>query len=90
MPKRATGGRARALSLSRSARRPNNSTVGAHNATSICDAADADPGPRQLLRAPACVALRLGIFAIGVGGLWVTRSLYGTVQVHAAQFSRFV
>lgn len=63
---------------------------GAQNATSICEAADADPGPRQLLRAPGCVALRLGIFAIGVGGLWVTRSLYGTVQVHAAQFSRFV
>jgi hypothetical protein len=62
---------------------------GAHNTSSICEAADADPGPAQLLLAPGCVVVRLALFAIGVGGLWVTRSLYGTVQVHAAQFSRF-
>ena len=62
---------------------------GPNNASSICESADADPGPWQLVQAPACACIRLVIFAVGVAGLWVTRSLYGTVQVHTAQFSRF-
>jgi hypothetical protein len=57
--------------------------------SSVCEAAEADPGPRQLVRAPACLAIKLMLMICGVTGLWGTRALYGTVQVHSSQFARF-
>ena len=59
-----------------------------HNGTSLCGDAEANPGPAQLIRAPGCIALKLLLIAIGVVGLWATRSLYGANQVHSAMFTR--
>ena len=58
------------------------------NSSRLCAAAEASPGPLQLVRAPGCLAVKLVLMAIGVVGLWATRSLYGREQVHTAQFSR--
>lgn len=59
------------------------------NGSSVCEAAEGDPGPHQIVLAPACLAVKLMLMVCGVTGMWVTRSLYGSVQVHSAQFSRF-
>ena len=60
----------------------------ANGTQSLCEAAEAEPGPMQLVRSPACIVLKLTLFLVGVVGMWATRSLYGTTQVHTAQFSR--
>ena len=53
-----------------------------------CASAEADPGPKQLVRAPWCVLAKVTLMALGTCGLWATRSLYGDRQVHGAQHQR--
>uniref|UniRef100_A0A7S3AU80 Uncharacterized protein n=1 Tax=Haptolina ericina TaxID=156174 RepID=A0A7S3AU80_9EUKA len=55
----------------------------------ICSDAVESPGPWQVVRSPACLGVKMMLMVIGVIGMWATRSLYGTVQVHTAQFSHF-
>ena len=63
-------------------------TVSAENGTDICTEANNDPGPHQLFHAIPCLSVKLLILLVGLLGLWSTRSLYGSEQVHAAMFSR--
>ena len=57
--------------------------------SNTCAAAEAAPGPSQLVHAPACVALKAALVVIGIVGLWGTRSLYGAEQARSAAHQRF-
>ena len=52
-----------------------------------CAAAEAHPGPVQVVRAPGCLAYKLLVGLVGVVGLWATRALYGRTYVHTPQFT---
>lgn len=54
-----------------------------------CKRAEAQPGPRQILEVPGCLFVKLLAMTLGIVGLWATRSLYGSDQEQAAQFTRF-
>lgn len=60
----------------------------ANGSSSLCTHAEANPGPAQLWRAPGCILLKVCLLVVGVAGLWVTRSLYGTLRVHTPLYSR--
>ena len=40
-----------------------------------CASAEADPGPKQLVRAPWCVLAKVTLIALGTCGLWATLAL---------------
>ena len=56
---------------------------------SSCAVAETQPGPSQLTKSFGCIATKISVIVLGTGGLWVTRSLYGSTDVAEAQFQPY-